>query len=953
MAIQDSHKSDDSQLTRRGFLKTSTGAIALTVIGMPSLFGQTATAQGFTGTPGVATQRIEGRRKVTGEKIFARDYNSRDLKDQGWPSTQWYGLYLRALTTTRAFEGLDKEKLKSDANPVRIVTGDMLDAAQASPQVSNNRDCAVDEKIAEAQAAFNLEQVASGALESFDRPRGLDYDLIVMPGQRPDYLGQAVALLLFDSAAAFRKGRAAIQFNDAAYQKYGPEIGPDPDDRKVLWPETLYVRVADEFNPATGFSYFSAPDPDTYTEDAKPYIKGINDYLETTPDLITQNFIAEMDAMDPMFMEPEAGLIWQNPNDMSLNVVLGTQSPDGDVRDIALMYSEPESPLKISGVNLISCYPGGGFGGRDKSPFSLMLAICAGFSDGNAVRLEYDRFEQFRVGLKRQACKIDGTLAALPDQTMQVIKMNLHIDSGGRKNLSPYVASLAALCAGGSYVIPMANIYAEASHSEQISAGSQRGFGGPQAFFAIETAIDDIAASQGWDPLQFRRKNLLARGGATVAGGPVDQELRLAEMLDMAEAHPLWRDRDEIKQGYRQRGLTYGTGLAMSLQAYGTSGDGIVAAVLLNPDGTWDVQSDAVDMGNGSATTLGVVIGDILGANAATVEMGGYTLFDQTGLRLKGNLGCGEDPSWDNPFWTKKGVGSSSACLTGLHQVHVMQQCALAVFAQTILPAARLAWNLPDLQSYQTEWQDGALIYAAGGLPPLPLPDIAAKVFEAGLSRGAVAHGYFQQIWVSADFATATGTNLYQLDGLAFYPSDGGAAQPVTRANTQAMPAQTSRASRYVYAPCVDVIGVTVDRATGQTRVENAVSVLNAGRIHVPQLVSGQSQGGLAMAIGMTLHEDIPKGIDGPAGGTWNLNRYHVPRWGDVPLATTYAAGGRSQELIVLPESPQDERQGRGIAEAVMCSVAPAISNALRDAIGKRFTSLPITPAKILEGLGQ
>jgi CO/xanthine dehydrogenase Mo-binding subunit len=52
-----------------------------------------------------------------------------------------------------------------------------------------------------------------------------------------------------------------------------------------------------------------------------------------------------------------------------------------------------------------------------------------------------------------------------------------------------------------------------------------------------------------------------------------------------------------------------------------------------------------------------------------------------------------------------------------------------------------------------------------------------------------------------------------------------------------------------------------------------------------------------------------------------------------------------------MPETPGDGRAGRGIAEAVMCSIAPAISNALRDALGVRYASLPITPAKILAGL--
>ena len=165
------------------------------------------------------------------------------------------------------------------------------------------------------------------------------------------------------------------------------------------------------------------------------------------------------------------------------------------------------------------------------------------------------------------------------------------------------------------------------------------------------------------------------------------------------------------------------------------------------------------------------------------------------------------------------------------------------------------------------------------------------------------------------------------------------------------MDCRASRESRYVWSPCVNLVGLTVDPQNGLVEVQNVLSVLNAGRIHVPQLVSGQSQGGVAMAMGWTLFEDMPPGMEGPANGTWNLNRYHVPRYNDVPLADRFELGGRSQELMIMPETPGDKKQGRGIAEAVMCSIAPAISNALKDATGKRFTSLPITPAKILEGL--
>ena len=76
---------------------------------------------------------------------------------------------------------------------------------------------------------------------------------------------------------------------------------------------------------------------------------------------------------------------------------------------------------------------------------------------------------------------IDHIVAA-PDMKLQLIEAEMEFNGGGLKNLSPYVASLASLCIGGSYDIPTANISALSRHTRDIPGGSQRGFGGPEAF---------------------------------------------------------------------------------------------------------------------------------------------------------------------------------------------------------------------------------------------------------------------------------------------------------------------------------------------------------------------------------------------------------------------------------------------------------------------------------------
>jgi CO/xanthine dehydrogenase Mo-binding subunit len=933
----DSDKVTGVPITRRTLLRTATGLISATIVAPTGLaLADVEAPRGNQASPGVAGQLIDGRAKVTGAKIYARDFSARNMK--GWPKDQWFALYLCAQTTQRAFLGLDLSGLPSQAKPAKVVLGDQLGQSHRAPIVLHTQDLMVeDEEFATKQTAI------AGDRGGFDNPEALGTDLLVRPGSVPMYLGQGVALLLFSSLASYRAAKDALQFRDAEFQIYGVDDNAGPAASKIYDPSTTYVKYVRD-----GYDFsFAARDAVTYARDFPAYRTKIADFLKAhEAEFFRQDLTLETQSMDPMFMEPETGLVWYNAATQTLELVLGTQSPDSDIAAITVMYGAVDSPVKIKEIRLTSCPPGGAFGGRDASPYSLLLALVAPFSDGHPVRLMHDRFEQFRLGLKRPGAKMRGAVTVASDMTLQSIEMTMSFNGGGLKNLSPYVANLAALCVGGAYEFPLANIYAQSARSRDIPGGSQRGFGGPEAFFAVETALDDIAAAKNWDPISLRRANLATPKTLTVVGGPIAQELRLAEMLDRVEDHPLWTERAKIKNDYAAKRIAYGTGLAMSLQAYGTSADAAVAAVTMGSDGALSVRSDAVDFGNGSATTLAVVIGPILGANAKTIAMGDYTLFGQTGLDNSRG-----PPKWQDPHWTQKAVGSSSACLTGLHQVHVVQQVALAYMHFAILPAARRLWNRAEIAFEDIAWVDGRLTAKAGGFEPLTHARLAQAIYLWGLPSGALGHAFFQASWVEADYAVGGNSVRLKLDGLSLYSTDATKPTQILRSNTQAPPPSAARYSRYLWAPCVNVVSLVVDRTTGRVRVDNVLSVLNAGRVHVPELVSGQSQGGVAMAIGYTLLEDMPDGMSGPASGTWNLDRYHVPRLFDVPHRSQYASGGRAQELIVMPESPGDGRAGRGIAEAVMCSVAPAISNALRDALGVRYASLPITPTKILAGL--
>ena len=125
----------------------------------------------------------------------------------------------------------------------------------------------------------------------------------------------------------------------------------------------------------------------------------------------------------------------------------------------------------------------------------------------------------------------------------------------------------------------------------------------------------------------------------------------------------------------------------------------------------------------------------------------------------------------------------------------------------------------------------------------------------------------------------------------------------------------------------------------GAVRIAKGYSVLECGRALVPEVVFGQAQGGFAMGVGYALLESLPPFEGGPGNGQWNLGQYVIARGSDLPL--------HDLEIEMLPALPDEAP--KGIAEVVMIPVVAALLNAIFDATGRRFQSLPVTP-RMLRG---
>jgi len=151
-------------------------------------------------------------------------------------------------------------------------------------------------------------------------------------------------------------------------------------------------------------------------------------------------------------------------------------------------------------------------------------------------------------------------------------------------------------------------------------------------------------------------------------------------------------------------------------------------------------------------------------------------------------------------------------------------------------------------------------------------------------------------------------------------------------------PAASYRFSQEVFQFCTQIAQVLVDCETGQVKVERLIAVHNAGKMINPGGVFGQIEGGVAQGIGYALTEELIV----EEGHTRNpsLENYVIPMAFDIPEI--------EMEVLEIPEPLGAPFGAKGIAEAPIIPTAPAIRNAIYDAINKPLYRLPMTPERVL-----
>lgn len=140
-------------------------------------------------------------------------------------------------------------------------------------------------------------------------------------------------------------------------------------------------------------------------------------------------------------------------------------------------------------------------------------------------------------------------------------------------------------------------------------------------------------------------------------------------------------------------------------------------------------------------------------------------------------------------------------------------------------------------------------------------------------------------------------------------------------------------------------VEVEVDTETGEVKVERAVYSHDIGRVINPNAAEGQVEGGFQQGIGYALMEEIKFDADSGACLTGDFLEYKIPTAVEMPREI--------KSIFVESNEPSGPFGAKSLSECCVVVPAPAIANAIYNAIGVRIRELPITPERVLEALGK
>ena len=459
----------------------------------------------------------------------------------------------------------------------------MLHAAIHTSQQAHARIVAC--RTDAALALPGVHAIVTGADIAGTRWGGIVKDETMLARDKVRYVGEPIAAVAAIDAATAIRAAAAIEVD---YEPLRWVLSPDAalarDAPLVHEGFATYVKTVDggghgnivfETDVAEGdvdhaFAQCDAIVEGTFETQAQHHV-----YLETN------GCVADVDASG------------------RITLYASCQSVHQAQQRVAEELGEPMARIRV-----IATRVGGAFGGKHASNLHSIAAWLARAAR-RPVKLVLSRMQDFEVQRSRHPARIWMKTGARRDGTILARDVRVTLDGGAYADESPAVLAFALLMSRGPYRIPNVRAHGAVVYTNKLRAGSFRGFGNPQATFAGESQIDDLAASLGIDPCELRLRNAMRAGDTAFGGQPVASCI-------VGDALMRVRDAQRAASPLSPReGTQRGIGFAVMSHISGLMGTS--ATVQLRTDGSIALATGCVDIGQGADTVMVQMCAELLG----------------------------------------------------------------------------------------------------------------------------------------------------------------------------------------------------------------------------------------------------------------------------------------------------------------------------------------------------
>lgn len=290
-----------------------------------------------------------------------------------------------------------------------------------------------------------------------------------------------------------------------------------------------------------------------------------------------------------------------------LNVVSSTQITFHVRRILAHALDIPKSKIRVLKPRI-----GGGFGAKQTVVSEVYPALVT-WKTGRPAHMIFTREESLIASSPRHEMEVHVRLGADKDGIIKGIDVYTLSNTGAYGEHGPTTVGLSGHKSIPLYGKTEAFKFAyDVVYTNVMSAGAYRGYGATQGIFAVESAVNELAAKMGVDPVALREKNMVREGQVMPAYyGETTNSCALDRCMAKAKEMIGWDEKAPSRD--MGNGKVRGVGVAMAMQGSGISGvDTGSVAVKLNDDGFYSLMIGASDMGTGCDTILAQMVADCL-----------------------------------------------------------------------------------------------------------------------------------------------------------------------------------------------------------------------------------------------------------------------------------------------------------------------------------------------------